>query len=357
VSPQGRPKGEQASAGRAERHTLQERVVAAWYEPRPTLAAWLAWPSSLVFGFVSRFRRAMYARGFARVERMPVPVVVVGNITAGGSGKTPLVIALAQALRERGFHPGVVSRGHGGHGGVHAVTPDSDPAIVGDEPPIVAAAGFPMYVGRRRAAAVRALLAAHPACDVVICDDGLQHYALARDMEIAVVDAARGLGNGLLMPAGPLREPEERLDEVDAVVRLVSGTVPHEPQSDGRSTFMTHEPLPWRNVRDPQRSDDGTRFAGEGVHAVAGIGHPQRFFAMLRAQGLAPVEHSFPDHHAFAKRDLEFPGARAILMTQKDAVKCASFADERFWYLPIRAVVDPSLVAFVEQKIRGSQAA
>jgi len=159
------------------------------------------------------------------------------------------------------------------------------------------------------------------------------------------------------MPAGPLREPEERLDEVDAVVRLVSGTVPHEPQSDGRSTFMTHEPLPWRNVRDPQRSDDGTRFAGEGVHAVAGIGHPQRFFAMLRAQGLAPVEHSFPDHHAFAKRDLEFPGARAILMTQKDAVKCASFADERFWYLPIRAVVDPSLVAFVEQKIRGSQAA
>ena len=240
---------------------MQERVVAAWYEPRPTLAAWLAWPSSLVFGFVSRFRRAMYARGFARVERMPVPVVVVGNITAGGSGKTPLVIALAQALRERGFHPGVVSRGHGGHGGVHAVTPDSDPAIVGDEPPIVAAAGFPMYVGRKRAAAVRALLAAHPACDVVICDDGLQHYALARDVEIAVVDAARGLGNGLLMPAGPLREPEERLDEVDAVVRLVSGTVPHEPQSDGRSTFMTHEPLPWRNVRDPQRSDDGARFA------------------------------------------------------------------------------------------------
>jgi tetraacyldisaccharide 4'-kinase len=200
VSPQGRPKGEQASAGRAERHTLQERVVAAWYEPRPTLAAWLAWPSSLVFGFVSRFRRAMYARGFARVERMPVPVVVVGNITAGGSGKTPLVIALAQALRERGLSSGVVSRGHGGHGGVHAVTPDSDPAIVGDEPPIVAAAGFPCTSAAGVPPRCARCLPRTPACDVVICDDGLQHYALARDMEIAVVDAARGLGNGLLMP-------------------------------------------------------------------------------------------------------------------------------------------------------------
>jgi tetraacyldisaccharide 4'-kinase len=337
--------------------SVQERVVAAWYEPRPTPAAWLAWPLSLLFGLVSRARRAMYARGLFRVERMPVPVVVVGNITAGGSGKTPLVIALAAALRERGFHPGVVSRGHKGQGGVTAVTAGSDPRVVGDEPPLVAAAGVPTYVGRRRAAAARALLAAHPACDVVICDDGLQHYALARDVEIAVVDASRGLGNGLLMPAGPLREPEERLDEVHAVVRLVSGTVAHETQGDGRSTFMTHVPLPWRNVRDPALRDDGARFRGEGVHAVAGIGNPRRFFAMLRAQGLAPVEHPFPDHHAFTRRDLDFPGARAILMTQKDAVKCASFADERYWYLPVRAVVDPSLVALVEHKIRGFQAA
>ena len=337
--------------------TLQERVVAAWYEPRPTLAAWLAWPLSILFGIVARARRVMYAKGIYRVARMPVPVVVVGNITAGGSGKTPLVIALAEALRERGFHPGVVSRGHGGGGGVRAVSADSDPAVVGDEPPMVAAAGFAVWVGRKRAAAARALLAAHPECDVVICDDGLQHYALARDVEIAVVDATRGFGNGLLMPAGPLREPEERLDEVDAVVRLVSGTLPHGSQGDGRSTFMTHEPRPWRNVRDPARTDDGTAFRGEAVHAVAGIGHPQRFFAMLRAQGLAPVEHPFPDHHAFAARDLEFPGARAILMTQKDAVKCASFADERFWYLPIRAVIDPALVALVEHKIRGFQAA
>jgi len=141
------------------------------------------------------------------------------------------------------------------------------------------------------------------------------------------------------------------------VVRLVSGAVPHETQGDGRSTFMTHQPLAWRNVRDPHRGDDGTRFRGPGVHAVAGIGNPQRFFAMLRAQGLTPAEHPFDDHHAFTRKDLDYPGATAILMTQKDAVKCASFADERFWYLPIRAVVDPSLVALVEHRIRGFKAA
>ncbi|MFO1311619.1 MAG: tetraacyldisaccharide 4'-kinase [Burkholderiales bacterium] len=337
--------------------SFEERVVAAWYEPRPTAAAWLAWPLSLLFGIVSGCRRALHARGFLPVERLPVPVIVVGNITAGGSGKTPLVIALAEALRDRGFHPGIVSRGHGGHGRVEAVAPDSDPAVAGDEPPIIAAAGFPVWVGRKRAHAGRALLAAHPGCDVVICDDGLQHYALARDVEICVIDAARGLGNGLLMPAGPLRERASRLEEVDAVVRLVSGIVRENPTGDARSTFMTHEPLPWRNVRDPARTDDGTRFRGEGIHAIAGIGHPQRFFAMLRGLGIAAAEHPFPDHHPFGPGDLDFPGAKAILMTAKDAVKCASFADERCWYLPIRALVDPSLVAFVEDKIRGSQAA
>jgi tetraacyldisaccharide 4'-kinase len=335
---------------------IAPRVVAAWYAPRPTVASWLLWPLSVLFGLAVRLRRAAFALGLAEAHRLPVPVVVVGNITVGGSGKTPLVIALAHALRARGFHPGIVSRGYGGDEAVREVLPGSDPAVAGDEPPIAAAAGFPVWVGRRRVEAGRELLAAHPSCDVVICDDGLQHYALARDVEIAVVDASRGAGNGLLLPAGPLREPEARLDEVDAVVRLVSGSVAPE-NGDGRATLMTHAPMPWRNVRDGREVCDAESFAGAGVHAVAGIGHPQRFFAMLRAMGITATEHGFPDHHAFMRADLDFPGATAVLMTEKDAVKCASFADERWWYLPIRAVIDAALVELVETKIRGSQAA
>lgn len=332
-------------------------LVKAWYEPRPTAAAWLLSPLSILFRAIVATRRALYARGVLHAQRLPVPVVVVGNVTAGGSGKTPLVIALAEALRERSFHPGVVSRGYGGRNRhARAVASGDDPAEVGDEPPIVAAAGFPVWIAHDRVAAGRALLSAHPECDVVLCDDGLQHYRLARDVEIAVVDQTRGFGNGLMLPAGPMREPESRLDEVDAVVRLVSGDAPRS-DSGGRGSYTTHLPMPWRSVRDESRRGDPAAWRGADVHAVAGIGHPQRFFAFVRAQGIAAAEHSFPDHHAYQASDLAFPGATVILMTQKDAVKCRRFADERFFYLPVRATVDPALVALVEQKIRGSQTA
>jgi len=332
-------------------------LVAAWYEPRPTLAAWLLSPLSLLFRWIVAARRALYAGGVLRVERLPVPVVVVGNVTAGGAGKTPLVIALAEALRDRDFRPGVVSRGYGGSTRrPRAVAADDAAADVGDEPPIIAAAGFPVWIAHDRAAAGRALLSAHPECDVVLCDDGLQHYRLARDFEVAVVDQSRGFGNGLMLPAGPMREPESRLDEVDAVVRLVSGEAPRS-DSGGRGSYTTHVAMPWRGVRDESRRGDPAAWRGASVHAVAGIGHPQRFFAFVRAQGIAAAEHAFPDHHAYRASDLAFPGAAVILMTQKDAVKCRRFADERFYYLPVRATVDPALVALVEQKIRGSQAA
>jgi len=338
--------------------TFEQRVVAAWYTPRLTAVTALLWPVSLLFGGLAAIRRALYRAGVLKAQHLPVPVVVVGNITMGGSGKTPFVIALAEALRLHGWHPGLVSRGHGGSArGPRAVLAGDDPAVVGDEPLILAESGLPMWIGRDRAAAARGLLAAHPACDVVVCDDGLQHYRLARTMEIAVIDEARGVGNGMLMPAGPLREPEWRLDTVDAVVRLVSGDISRARDGDGRATFTTQVPQPWRNLRDGARAADPAAWRGGGVHAVAGIGHPQRFFALLRAQGIAAVEHVFPDHHAFTARDLAFPGASAILMTQKDAVKCARFADERFWYLPVRATVDPALVVLVENKIRGSQTA
>ncbi|MCC6193317.1 MAG: tetraacyldisaccharide 4'-kinase [Burkholderiales bacterium] len=329
-------------------------LVAAWYAPRRTPVVVLLWPLSLLFRAVVAVRRGLYRRGLLHAQQLPVPVVVIGNVTLGGTGKTPLAIALAEALAARGFRPGFVSRGYGGSAREpRAVAAGDEPALVGDEPPILAASGYPVWIGADRVAAARALLAAHPDRDVLICDDGLQHYRLARRVEIAVIDAARGLGNGLMLPAGPLREPAARLAEVDAVVRLVAGA----DVRDGHSMITTHVPLPWRNVKDPACVGDPAAWRGREVHAVAGIGNPGRFFAMLRAQGITAMEHAFPDHHPFAPADLAFPGAAAILMTQKDAVKCARFADGRSWYLPVRATVDPALVALVEHKIRGSQAA
>ncbi|MFO1325466.1 MAG: tetraacyldisaccharide 4'-kinase [Burkholderiales bacterium] len=338
--------------------TLADRVVAAWYAPRLTPLAALLWPLSVPFRVVVALRRLLFRAGVLRATKMPVPVVVVGNLTAGGAGKTPLTCALAEALRERGFRPGIVSRGYGGRApGPRAVAPGDDPRDVGDEPPILAATGFPVWIGRDRVAAAHGLLAAHPDCDVVLCDDGLQHYRLARNVEIAVVDAARGFGNGCLLPAGPLREPRSRLDDVDAVVRLVAGDAPRAAAGDARTTTMTYVPLPWRNLRDPGLAADPRQWEGREVHAIAGIGHPQRFFALVRSLGIAATEHAFADHHAFTAGDLAYPGAAAILMTQKDAVKCTRLADGRAWYLPLRAVLEPALPALVETKIRGSQTA
>src|SRR5437660_5101207 len=200
-----------------------DHLVATWYAPKPTLLARALWPFSVVFRMLVTIRRTFYRIGILRTHRLPVPVVVVGNVTVGGAGKTPLTLALAKALAERGRHPGIVSRGYGGSNVTpRAVVPGDDPHVVGDEPLIYAREGLPVWIGRRRAAAAQALVAAHPNVDVVIADDGLQHYALARTMEIVVVDAAREVGNGMLLPAGPLREPATRLLETDTVVRLVS---------------------------------------------------------------------------------------------------------------------------------------
>lgn len=338
--------------------TFADRVVTAWYTPRLTPLAAVLWPLSLVFGKAVAVRRRLYGAGVLRSTRLPVPVVVVGNLTVGGVGKTPLVLALADALAARGWHPAIISRGYGGSArAAQAVIPGDDPAVVGDEPLLFSAAGYPVWIGADRAAAGRGLIEAHPKCDVLLSDDGLQHYRLARTVEIAVVDIARGFGNGLPLPAGPMREPAARLSDVDAVVRLVARDAPRRASANGRETVMTHEPLPWRNVRDAGRVADPAAWRGREVHAVAGIGHPQRFFAMVRSLGITATEHALADHHAFVAADLAFPRAAAILMTQKDAVKCSAFADDRYWYLPVKATVDPALVSLVENKIRGSQTA
>lgn len=337
--------------------TLADRLVAAWYSPRRGALAISLLPASLAFGAGTALRRALYRRGLLRSVRLPVPVVVVGNIAVGGSGKTPLVAALARALLERGFHPGIVSRGYGrahDDGAPLLVAADDDPGKVGDEPLLLARTGVPVVVARDRVAAARELLVQYPACDVIIADDGLQHYRLARSVEIAVIDATRALSNRWLLPAGPLREPVGRLDAVDAVVALVE---PGEPSSKPAGAFaMTLVGEVFARVDDPRITAPASAFLGTGVHALAGIGHPDRFFAQLARMGIVARTHPFPDHHRFTPNDLAIADARAILMTEKDAVKCEPFAGERCWYLPVAARVDAALVALIEGKLRGPQA-
>jgi tetraacyldisaccharide 4'-kinase len=338
--------------------TFAQRLVASWYEPRVTPLAAALWPLSMLYRTLVAVRRAFFRAGILRSHRLPVPVIVVGNIHVGGVGKTPLTRALAEQLALRGRKPGIVSRGYGGSNvAPRAVVRGDDPSVVGDEPPLYAEAGLPVWIGHNRVDAARGLIRTHPACDVIVADDGLQHYALARAMEIAVVDASREFGNGLMLPAGPLREPVSRLRSVDAVVRLVVRDEKTVIVPNGRETVMTHEPLPWRNLKQTGLAANPAQWQGMEIHAVSGIGNPQRFFDMIAALGITATCHAFPDHHAFSAGDIAFPGACAILMTQKDAVKCSAFADERCWYLPLRANIDPALVAFAMEKVHGFKAA
>lgn len=297
-------------------------LVRRWREPS-VFSRLLLGPCSWVFAVLVASRRFAYRRGWLGVYRPPVPVIVVGNLTVGGSGKTPLVVHLVTALRSAGWSPGVVSRGYGGAGGeARRVGAASGPDTVGDEPALIHwIQGCPVAVGADRAAAVGLL----PECDVIVADDGLQHYALGRDIEIAVVDGREGLGNGRMLPAGPLREPAARLDSVDFVA-VRDGERPGAWPIDIRA-----------GVARRVDGGDGARPLGEwgglGVHAVAGIGVPERFFSQLERAGIAIERHAFPDHHAYIAADLDFGDERPVLMTQKDAVKCRLFADARLWYL------------------------
>jgi tetraacyldisaccharide 4'-kinase len=285
-------------------------------------------------------RHALYRDGWLRVERLPAPVVVVGNLTVGGTGKTPLVIALVEILRAAGFSPGVVSRGYGGRARhwPQKVTAQSDPLQVGDETVLIASrAGCPLMAGPDRVAAARALLA--EGCDAIVSDDGLQHYRLGREVEIAVIDGARDLGNGLCLPAGPLREPPERLESVDFVVRNGGEARPGEflMRLEGDAAVRLSDGL----IRPL------TAFAGRKARALAGIGNPQRFFDHLRPFGLEIEERAFPDHHVFRAEDLVWGDDVPLLMTEKDAVKCRAFPAASLWMVPVRAALPPEFAASV----------
>lgn len=287
-----------------------------------------------------------------RVVASPVPVIVVGNLSVGGTGKTPVVIWLAQTLRARGYTPGIVSRGYGGSGQLSAVQPTSSPELVGDEPVLIAArTQCPVWVGRDRSAAVQRLLTGNPQVDVIISDDGLQHYRLARDCEIVVIDAGRQFGNRLMLPAGPLREPPSRLDSVDAIV---SNGTDHGEHTD-HAFSMRLQGDAFVNLLDPAKRQSHETFRNMRLHAVAGIGNPERFFTHVRNLGLSFTAHAFTDHHAFTVSDLDFRDADAVLMTEKDAIKCSRFARRKWWSLPVDAHIDSALADLVIKKIGSSR--
>lgn len=325
------------------------RMPAFWL--RGGLPALLLAPLGWLMALIVLLRRRLYRHGLRRSERLPVPVIVVGNIFIGGTGKTPLVIWLCQRLQALGHRPGIVLRGYGGRAEAwpQRVQADSDPELVGDEAVLLARqAAVPVAAGPQRAQAAALLVEA--GCNVIISDDGLQHYALARDAEIAVIDASRGLGNGRCLPAGPLREPRQRLASVDLIIANggASSLTPY-------SFELVPEPL------QPLHSAAGAAPKQGPVHAVAGIGNPQRFFDQLRRLGFEPIEHPFPDHHRYRVDELNFADELPILMTAKDAVKLTGPMTARCWVLPVRA--EPSaasrnaLDALLAQVMEGAHGA
>ncbi len=323
-------------------------------------AQWLLRPLSWLYASILWLRRV--AIGTVRppgtaAAGLRAPLVVVGNLTAGGSGKTPCVVALAQALAARGWHPGIVSRGYGGQGGVLPVTPSSAPAEVGDEPVLIArSTNMPVWVGRDRLAAARALLGACPQVDVLISDDGLQHAGLPRDIEVVVVDARRGFGNRRLLPAGPLREPLARLSRVDQLWVCGEGAMPGDLPPGRATAAPVRVGLALAGVACSLARPGETRplagFAGHDAVAVAGIAAPERFFGMLATAGVRATPAAWPDHHAFCAADLQHLRDRSVLMTQKDAVKCESFAAADWWMVPLDAVIPASAVDAVERGLR-----
>ena len=315
---------------------MRSRLEAMWYGQRGPV--WMA-PLSGLYGLVMAFRSVLYRLGLRHRIKVGVPVVVVGNLTVGGTGKTPLVAWLSTHLAAVGMRVAIVSRGYGGKArGVTRVTLHSRASEVGDEPLLLARrAQATVFIGRDRVAAAKAAVA--DGADIVLGDDGLQHLALVRNCEIVVIDGQRGFGNGSLLPRGPLRESPRRLRRVNAVV--INGALKPGFQLPGflsRTAFtMQMRPGDARPVAGSGQLRSLASFRGTGVHAVAAIGNPQRFFDMLREAGLTLYEHPMPDHHDFKPGDLDFGDSLPVLMTEKDAVKCAAFADARCWYVPVTA--------------------
>ena len=307
----------------------------------------LLWLLSLLFTWVANCRRRTLEQN--RIQPLSVPVIIVGNISVGGTGKTPLLASLASALRARGLQPGIISRGYGGsyRGVARTVAVTDAAAEVGDEPLLLAQrTGCPVVIGKDRVAAAQALIA--QGVSVILSDDGLQHYALPRSVEIAVIDGQRGLGNGLCLPAGPLREPPTRLQSVDFVVS--NG----DAETRFRDDQFTMQVVPtcWRHLQSGEEKSLDVLPVNKPLHAVAGIGNPQRFFSTLRALGYTITERVLPDHHAFSPADITFADDAPVVITEKDAVKCCRFAGQQVYALIVSAVLPDHFIHAVLDKIQ-----
>lgn len=321
-------------------------LARTWYLPHPI--RWVLLPLSLSYQLIIALRTLCYRTGIFKQHKLSVPVIVVGNITVGGTGKTPTVIWLAKQLQKAGYKPGIISRGYGGKAEHYPqwVEADSDPKVVGDEPVLIQRrTGCPMAVSPKRVEAAQQLVD-DKGCDIIISDDGLQHYALGRDIEIAVVDGQRFFGNRYCLPAGPLREPLTRLHQVDFVILNGGPSV--------SKYKMLLEPGLVTNIADPEISHDIEQFKEKIVHGVAGIGHPERFFSFLSSKELNVMPHPFADHYQFVANDLNFNDGRDIIMTEKDAVKCQGFANDKMWFLPVQASISGDLEQELITKLTGN---
>ena len=333
----------------SQKHTskLQQWLENIWYNNAS--GRFVLMPLSALYCAVNRYQRFKYRKPKAK---LPCPVIVVGNITVGGTGKTPLTIHIVKLLQKAGYKPAIITRGYGGKASTwpQSVTPESDPQLVGDEAVLMATqTQVPVYAGANRLQSIEQLTQAHD-CDVIISDDGMQHYKLPRDIQIAVIDGERQLGNGYCLPAGPLREKKERLADCDLVVQNWGG-VNSKPHTEQYAMHLKGDVL--INLFSKEEKPL-SQFAKQKAHAITGIGNPQRFFSNLEKQGLELITHSFPDHHDFIKADLDFSDSvDTIIMTEKDAVKCKAFATENHWYLPVTAKLDDAfdqrLLALLEQ--------
>ena len=311
-----------------------------------SLVSLLLLPFSAVFLLISFVRKILYRFNFLRSFKLKIPVIVVGNITSGGTGKTPLIIYLANELKKNGYRPGIISRGYGSKGGgMIEASQKNDAADVGDEPMLIQKhTHLPVFVSKDRVSAAKALLKKYKKTDVILSDDGIQHYRLKRDIEVLVIDGTRKFGNGYLLPAGPLREFSSKLKTVDAIVcnhkKVIGGSYLMKYKGSSLINLKTNKKIHLNNLRL------------KNIHAIAGIGNPNRFFDYLKTFNIEFNSSIFQDHYRFSKKDFRNMNDKNIIMTEKDAVKCQKFSRKNFWYLPVTAEVDSKFIDVILKKLR-----